>query len=291
MKRCTCLYLMLLVIVTGCSKEANPADKLTPASEAGRRSVPEQKPAGAVRRSDMFLLSPSIRDGAALYAGWPLILDLTVWRQLPEDGASPVPQPITLKTKSGSWGETLAVTIKDSAGHTVQLPLHLVTQEGDVLSLGVDDVAEATWWLSPEETKGLAEGVFAISVAFNPKLLRDNLVQKVDNYYLRVKKEPSPLDSKTREDKDRALASFAILRGDLSAASDRVDKMLASDQESIDGYRLKARLLDAAGKTEEAVASLETALDIIDKKFPNADPSWVLIAERDALTAKLKRNP
>ena len=288
MKRCACLCLMLATVVMGCSKEANPSGKPTPNPEAERQTVSEQKPAGAARRSDILVLSPSLRGGAELYAGWPLILELTVWRPLPEGGAQPAPKPIILTAKNGPWNETLAVTVKDSAGHAVSWPLHAVKQEGGVLSLGVDDAAEATWWLSPAETKSLAEGVYAVSVAFDDKLLRGGLVQKSQDYCFRVKKEPSPLDSKNRENKDLALASFFLLRGDLSAASDLVSNVLSSDPESIVGYRLKAQLLDASGKTEEAVRSLETALDIFDKKNPDADPSWVLATERDALTAKLK---
>jgi hypothetical protein len=284
MRRYTCLYLMLMAICASCK----PADapKLKP--EPKKQALTEMKPADNTASSDILMLSPSVQSGAQLYAGWPLVLELALWRQLPEDSQAPTPQPITVKAKSGSWSEALEVTVKDPSGNVIKWPLHSVKQDGVDLTLGIDDAAGAAWWLPPEETKGLAEGNYAISVCFDPKLLTGSLNQKADNYYLNVKKEPVPLDKETQKDKELALASFDIIKGDLSEARAIVSKVLSMDPESIGGHRLNARLLNASGKPEEALSELETALDIYDKKYPDACPPFGLLAERDALRAKRK---
>jgi hypothetical protein len=284
MRRYIYLYLVLMAICAGCK----PADapKLDPEPE--KQVTADQKPDALTAPSDILMLSPSAQDGAQLYAGWPMVLELALWRQLPEGAQSSAPQPITIKAKSGSWSEALAVTVKGPSGNVVKWPLHPVKQDGVALTLGIDDAAGAAWWLSPEETTELAEGTYAISVCFDPKLVTGSLAQKSDNYYLSVKKEPVPLDNKSREDKDLSLASFNILKGDLSEARAVVSKVLASDPESIGGHRLNARLLDASGKLQEAASALDTALDIYYKKYPDACPPGGLLAERDALRAKIK---
>jgi hypothetical protein len=288
MKRYACLYLMLMLIGANCFAAAKPVVKSKPKLTPKKPIIAALKPVTPASRSDILMLSPSIRDGAQLYAGWPLILNLSMWRQLPEDSKSPGSKPIIINAISGAWCEALVVTIKGSSGAAIKLPLHLVKQEGAELSLGVNDMAEVTWWLAPEETKGLAEGAYNISIGFDPKLLTDSINQKADNYYLSVMKEPSPLEKETQESKDLALASFSILRGDLSAASVIVSKVLASNPECIGGHRLNGRLLAVSGKLEEALSSLDTAWDIYDKKYPDACPPRGLLAERSEIQAKMK---
>ncbi len=286
MRRYACLYLMLMLICANCFAAAKPVVK--PKLAPKKPIIAALKPVTPASQSDILMLSPSIRDGAQLYAGWPLILNLSMWRQLPEDSKSPESKPITIKAKSGAWCEALVVTIKGSFGAAIKLPLHLMKQEEAELSLGVNDMAEVTWWLAPEETKGLAEGAYTISICFDPKLLADSINQKADNYYLSVKNEPSPLDKETQENKDLAQASFDILKGDLAAASAIVSKALAANPECIGGHRLNGRLLAASGKLEEALSSLDTAWDIYDKKYPDACPPHGLLAERNAILAKMK---
>jgi hypothetical protein len=288
MKRYGFLFLLLMTMCVSCFAATKPVVKPKPKLVPKKTIIAAPKTVTNPNRSDILMLSPSIRDGAQLYTGWPLILNLSIWRRLPVESKSPTPEPVIIKAKSGTWCEALVITIKDSSGALVKLPLHLVKQNGAELTLGNDDIAEVEWWLSPEETQGLAEGAYTISIRFDPKLLSDNVSQNADNYYLSVVKEPIPLDKETQENKDLALASFHILRGDLSAAAVIVRKVLASNPESIGGYRLNAVLLNASGKLEEALSSLNTAWDIYDKKYPDACPPQGLLAERNAIQAKMK---
>ncbi len=288
MRRYACLYLLLVLICANCFAAAKPVVKPKPKLIPKKPVVTAPKQVAPANGSDILMLSPSIRDGAQLYAGWPLILNLSMWRQLPEDSKSPEPKPITIKAKNGAWCETLVVTIKGPSGAAVKLPLHLVKQEGAAITLGVNDMAEVAWWLSPDESKGLAEGAYTISVGFDPKLLTDGINHKSDNYYLSVVKEPSPLDKETQENKDLSLASFHILKGDFPAAAAIISKVLASNPESIGGHRLNGQLLAASGKPEQALSSLDTAWDIYDKKYPDACPPRGILAERSAIEAKIK---
>lgn len=232
-----------------------------------------------------LVLSPSAETGPQLYTSWPLILSTNLWRKAatPDDkGNVPVPEPITIKAKEGSWREALVIDIRDASGTAVQWPLHPVKQDDPSVTLGVDDSASAEWWLEPSETQNLPAGRYMIIVSFNPKLV-DGLLDRVvsDRYRLNIVQEPSPLDKDTETAKQLRIAMLSMFKGDSKTANDQVDKVLALDPESIGGHRLKSRILLGEGKRSEAISSLNDALDSYYKKYPDACPPAGLIQQRD----------
>lgn len=232
-------------------------------------------------------LSPTADTGAQLYNSWPLILSVSLWRKAPmpdKNGRIPTLDLITIKAKSGSWREALILGITDSSGVKVNWIVHPVKNTEASLTLGVDDTATAQWWLDPSETQSLAVGQYKITASFDPKLV-DGLPSDVwlDDFYLNVSKEPSPLDSDTANDKQIQIAMLAILKDDLKGAGDVIDKVLINDPDSIGGNRLKSTLLLHEGKEREAVDSMDKAIHGYYKKYPSSCPPAGLFTQRDEI--------
>jgi len=238
-----------------------------------------------------LVLSASTFGGSPQYQSWPLVLELTLWREPPTEGAT-APPPLTIKAKQGAWCEALVVTVKDGTGAAVQWSLHLVKQDDAGLTLAADGGATVEWWLSPEETQALPEGDYRISVAFDPERV-DGLptgddAPRGDDCRLQVAKEPAPLDADTTAGKLYQQAWFCIVRDDKAGADGNVAKLMAADPESIGGRRLKAALLVRDGKASEALTLLDEALDIYDRKYPKACPPAGLLAARAQIAGTLK---
>ena len=184
------------------------------------------------------------------------------------------------------------MTIRDAAEAEVKWPLHLVRRDEAQLTLDADGgPATLEWWLAGEETQGLAEGDYTITVAFDPQKV-DGLpteagTVQVDSFPLRVAREPALLSSELQQDKLYETARLSMTRGDLAAAADLGAKLLALDPESIPGLRIQAAALARQGKNADALAALERALGIYDRKNPKGEPPMGLLSERDEILQTL----
>ena len=233
-----------------------------------------------------LVLSSGAHGGAQLYQSWPLMLSVALWREAPADAKAALPALI-LKAKQGAWCEALVVTIKDAGGAEAKWPLHLVKRDAAQLTLDAVGGVTAEWWLAGEETKGLAEGDYSITVAFDPQKV-DGLpteagAVQVDSFPLQVTKEPAPLSPALQQDKLYETARLSLIQGDLATAADLAAKLLGLDPESIPGLRIQAAALARQGKGEDALAALEKALGIYHRKNPKAEPPVALLAERDEI--------
>ncbi len=252
--------------------------RCTCGSAQDETAQPPSAPKAAVAR---LVLSPSVFGGSPLYRSWPLVLDVTLWRESPEEGET-APPALTLKAKQGAWCEALLVTLKDAGGAAVKWPLHLVKQDAAELSLGSDDSATAEWWLAPEETQTLAEGDYTVTVAFDPQkvdgLPTDAAAPRSDVWPVRVAKEPAPLTAQLTTEKLFRQAWFCLARGDLGNAAAMIDKLMAADPASIHGRQVKAMLLARQGKPLEALFQIDEAMDLYGRKYPHACPPDALLA-------------
>ncbi len=257
----------------------------------------EQTPAEIQPKEEpgQLVISSSADTGADLYASWPLIISANLWRKIPvpdDQGQTPGVSPVTLKAKSGSWREALVLEVRNAAGDIVAWPFHPVNQPDESLSLGVEDSANAYWWLDPSETQALPEGKYAVHVSFKPDMM-DGLPAYIalDRFYLTIEKEPKPLDPALESAKQYQMADFFLFKGDAKAAGERVDKLLAADPENIGGLSLKSKLLASEGKNLEAINVLGDALTIHYRKYPNADPPLGLLHQRSEVLKALAPKP
>ena len=268
-----------------------------PAATASSPGSMEQRPAKIQPKEEpgQLVISSSAETGAQLYASWPLIISANLWRKVPvqdDKGQTPVVSPITLKTKSGSWREALVLEVKNASGDRVTWPFHLVNQPDQSFMLGVDDSANAQWWLDPSETQALLEGTYSVTVSFKPDVM-DGLPAYIarDRFYLTIEKEPNPLDPDLESAKQYQMADFFLFKGDAKAAGELVDKLLAAEPENIGGLSLKSKLLASEGKSLEAANTLGDALTVYYRKYPNADPPLGLLHQRSEVLKDLAPKP
>jgi hypothetical protein len=298
------LTLWLMVTLSSCSdqdentKTASTSEPPATAPVPTSEPAPMEEPPSEIQPKEepgQLVISSSADTGAQLYTSWPLIISAAVWRKIPvpdDQGTLPEVSPITLKAKSGSWREALVLEVKNAAGESVTWPFHPVNQPDQSLVLGVDDSANAHWWLDPSETQALPEGAYSVTVSFKPDGM-DGLPAYIvlDRFYLTIVKEPNPLDPALESAKQYQMADFFLFKGDAKAAGERVDKLLAAEPENLGGLSLKSKLLAGEGKNLEAVYVLGDALSIYYRKYPNADPPLGLLHQRSEVLKDLAPEP
>ena len=295
------LTLWLMVTLSSCSDQ-NENKKTVSTSEAPANlpvatsePAPMEEPPSEIQPKEepgQLVISSSADTGAQLYTSWPLIISANVWRKIPtpdDQRTLPEVSPITLKAKSGSWREALVLEVKTAAGESVTWPLHPVNQPEESLVLGVDDSANAHWWLDPPETQALPEGTYSVTVSFKPDGM-DGLPAYIarDRFYLTIKKEPNPIVPALESAKQYQMADFALFKNDTKTAGKLVDKLLAAEPENLGGLSLKSKLLASEGNNLEAVYVLRDALSIYYRKYPNADPPLGLLHQRSEALKNLK---
>ena len=238
-----------------------------------------------------LVLSPAVFGGTTCYQGWPLVLELTLWRESPRVAQVPPAEPLKLSAKEGTWCEALVVTVKNEDGAAVPWPLHLVAREGPQLTLGEGETERVEWWLAPEETQALPEGRCTLSVSFDPKrvegLPTGAAAPQADPCHVRVTKEPAVLDAALTASNLYRQAWYFIVRGDKAGAEGALAKLLAADPASIGARRLKAMLAAREGRVEEGLTLIDEALGIYMAKHPNACPPAGLLSLRGQLESQL----
>lgn len=236
-----------------------------------------------------LVLSPSAFGGESCYQGWPLVLELTLWRELPADANGPALEPLNIIAQQGTWRDALVVTVKNDEGGAVQWPLRLVAREGGQLTLA-NAPETVEWWLSPEETKALAEGHYTITVAFDPQKvggLPTAPAPRSDACQLHLAKEPAQLDADLAAAKLYRQAWYCIVKGDTAGADGAIGQLLAADPKSIGARRLKAMLAAREGRVEEGLALVNEAIAIYLTKHPHACPPIGLLDLQERLQGEL----
>ncbi|MEI6499554.1 MAG: hypothetical protein WCP21_00850 [Armatimonadota bacterium] len=238
-----------------------------------------------------LVLSASVSGAATHYQGWPLVLELTLWREMPPEDTKTPPGPLAISAKQGSWSEALVVRVTDGKGSTVQWLLHLVKQEETQLSLPVGESSTVQWWLAPEDTKPLTEGDYTIGVAFDPQRV-DGLptgadAPRADTCVLHIAKEPAQLDAEAAANKLCQHAWYCVARDDRAGADADLTSLLAADPQSIAARRVKAFLLARDGKVQEGLALVDEAMRIYAAKHPKSCPPFPLIVLSDQLRSML----
>jgi hypothetical protein len=250
-----------------------------------------QEAAQPAPASGALVLSPGVFGGASCYQGWPLVLELSLWRETsPDAGAAPA-EPLNLTAKQGTWCEALVVTVKNDEGAVVKWPLHLVAQDGAKLTLAAGETAPVEWWLAPEETEALPEGSYTLSVSFDPKAV-DGLptgaaAPRADPCHVRIVKEPAMLDADLAASKLYRRAWYFIVRGDKAGVDAALAQLMAADPRSIGARRLQAMLAAREGRVEDGLKLINEALGIYAAKHPKACPPAGLLSLRDQLERQL----
>ncbi|MHB8995664.1 MAG: tetratricopeptide repeat protein [Armatimonadota bacterium] len=250
----------------------------------------DDQPAAAPATSRL-ILSPAAFGGTFCYQGWPLVLELTLWREPPPGDTDTPAEALNLTAKQGTWCEALVVTIKNEEGATVQWPWHLVSQDGAQFTLATGDSARVEWWLTPEETQALPEGSYTLSVAFDPQRVEDlptgAAAPQADPCHLTLKKSPATLEADLASTKLYRQAWYSLVRKDKAGAEAAISQLLALDPKSIGARRLQALLAAREGRVEEGLKLIDEALALYATKHPHACPPFGLHSLREQLERQL----
>ena len=107
---------------------------------------------------------------AEVFQGWPIMVEVSL---LHPDAMKqkPVGLPVVLAAKSGPWSNAIRLVAKKTSGVEKAWPFHLALVAPETLSLDAENLGELAWWLAPEDTSKLAEGVYELVPCLIPPTL------------------------------------------------------------------------------------------------------------------------
>jgi hypothetical protein len=238
-----------------------------------------QAPAGVVVSVEVNSVS-----APTVYRGWPLILTVAV-RAAPG-------KAVKLAT-TAPWSGSITLGVS-SNGSRVQWPLVMTGTTPASVVLGEFDRADAVWTVAPEFTRGLAPGTYRITAALDTTSTAAAGGWKGAATALpvavRVINEPQTPSADDRIWKPLLESRYAELCGDAARALSTLDAWLATNPVSVTVLSRKAAVLENMNRPQEALAVVETALDLFYKAHPQpGEPPIGLIRQQQALTQALMK--
>jgi hypothetical protein len=220
-----------------------PAPPAPPAPPAAPRVPPPPPPIEPVMG-----LSANGSDAMQIPRGWPLVVRLRL--HPPSDGALKLPE------KEGSW--TGLVKIEST------IPLTPCARPSGALTLDATGSGEMAWTATAEDLDSLPRGPLKIVATLEagdaaPGFWKGSARATALVTLLDAPKRPTPA-----AELDRIFVEADALqaRGDLAAAIACVDAGLLKQATEVSLVSLRGRLLAAAGRAEEALASYDKAIEL-----------------------------
>ncbi len=223
------------------------------------------------------------------YRGWPLVIECALLHPNAFDANA---APILIAATNGPWINALSLKVQDSQNQPVNWNFHAAPFTNETLMLTATSGGRMLWWLAPSDTTNLAFGDFTILATLSTtNVTRTNAWLGVANsvpIHLSITNEPVPLSSAQIEQKHLLFADYALLTGNSAQAQLEVNALLLSAPTNIGGLRYDAYLKQTAGLFDDALQSLEKALDQVAIQSPDAtEPPDELLAKAANLQAML----
>lgn len=213
------------------------------------------------------------------FSGWPMLVELRVRHPKLYRPSAEV-EPMIISSPGETWADAVSLSVRTAEGGAVEAPLRLMPPEKGALTLDDRATGHLAWWLTGEDAAKLAEGDYALTAVLDtrdvqePGAWRGRAESAAVAFHLG--KEPSPLTEGQAEEKLLLLAACAQALGEGDKARARVEALLASRPESIEGLALKAEQLEAAGDKAGALKTYEKALAVFRRDHPDAEPAGEL---------------
>jgi hypothetical protein len=200
--------------------------------------------------------------------------------------------PVVLAAKSGSWSNAIRLVAKKSSGEEEAWPFHLALVPPETLSLDAEYSGELAWWLAPEDSSKLAEGVYELAA------LLDTTNSAAQNGWkgktqgrpvsIRISREPSPLSPAVESKKLHLFASYFLLRNDSKQSLAKIDELLQKQPNDIAGLEFQGDMLAAEGKAKGALDFYGRAIDAYFKKYSTkGEPPQMLFKKQGEQLHKL----
>jgi tetratricopeptide (TPR) repeat protein len=193
-----------------------------------------------------------------------------------------------IAAREGGWANALHVEVANEAGALQAWPLHLASEVAGPLSLDGASGGLLLFTLSPEATGTLAEGAYQVRVRLDTREAGDTATWKGGASAVPVALRVAPAPQQPTPVQERsasfARATYQLALGDAAQAAAEIDALLQRDPSDRIGLLWKGDLLESAGRTDEALAVYEQALEAFWAANPDAEePPAQLMARRDAL--------
>jgi hypothetical protein len=202
-----------------------------------------------------------------LYAGWPLIVRVSVMHslRLARFGDQP---PLRIAPPGMPWTGAIQFAAVSSSGKPASWPLSLVgTPPDPVLTLPNRSYVMVVWQMPADAVSALAPGTYRLAATLQ--------VTGSDGWNgtvasapvtIRIGPEPAALTPGQEAAKANLLAQYAVDSGDLATAASAIGGLLASQPDNVGAMATNARLLEQAGLTWPAFFQ---AVDALNAFFQN----------------------
>jgi len=215
-------------------------------------------------------LSLSANAGSSnLYAGWPLILNLTVMNSTGLD-PNATPAPLVVSPVGVPWPNAISISVASSTGSPVQWPLNLIGTPSDpVLTLAPADYVRMTWQMSAADVSALVPGTYTITASMQVSNSNGwNGSVQSPPVTLTVGPEPT-LTASQQAEKAFQIAEFSINTGDFVTAVNATQQLRLNQPDNANAAAVAAGVLNLAGYGALAFLQTSDALNTFYRTNPN----------------------
>ncbi len=219
--------------------------------------------------------------GTNLYAGWPLIVNVTIMNstRLAQNSA-----PLVIAPPNALWTDTITFTVLSASGQTVQWPLKLVGTPADPsLTLMKGSYVRASWQISPTDSSALPAGDYLLiaTVQVSGSTGWNGAVQS-SPLSITVGPEPALTDA-LQTQKTFRFSEFAFNTDDIVTAVTVTQQLRLAQPDNAIAAIVAANVLNLAGYTGLALLQGSDALNTYYRVNPTAleAPSTLLATYQD----------
>jgi hypothetical protein len=221
---------------------------------------------------------------AQVTRGWPALVQAAV---LHPDIASPTDSgPFTIGINNGPWPGAIRLNVIDSNGKDQIWAFHAGVPTADTVTVTKDIPAEVYLWLTPDDTKSLNLGTYALTAVLDTRTnsgpgMWTDVIQS-EAISITVRDEPAPLQPDDAAEKDLLLATYTYVAGDAEAALNYVNQLLSDQPDHIQALEMKGSLLAETGQFADALEALDAAVRQFVAQNPNPEELPRLLYSRHA---------
>jgi tetratricopeptide (TPR) repeat protein len=199
--------------------------------------------------------------------------------------------PVTVAFEGpASWAGCFDFRIEpaEESGRAMLGMIRAVEQPAGSMTLDEKNLATIVWVLDPQATDGLKAGTYRLRAKFDTtqKAAKDAFKGSVDSNFVELSVKPFPT-SPAAEDKIRmflAAGEYQLVLKNWDKAVEAADGIVKIDPDSVVGYELRGRALEAKGDLKAAIAAYSSAVSAFYKLYPNSyDPPLGLLKRLQSL--------
>jgi hypothetical protein len=217
--------------------------------------------------------------------GWPLLLEVDLLHPTLFDTNA---APLLISSGTGSWAQSLQVSVLDGRGQAQTWPLHLYGSSSNSITLDADHAGQLLYYLAPPETATIPAGNYTVGVSLSVTNPPDTnawqgQVSSVP-VQLTLNDESVPLNDADTERKQKLLASYHLLMSQPQQANADIDQLLSVQPTNIDALVFKSYLVRVSNQPLQAESLLSAAIEQFYSAFPDSqEPPLDMLRQRGQL--------